>query len=67
MKLISMTSEEIKSKQWTEEEQNALRRIAECQATGDDSDIDFSDIPRSTEEQLSKMIRFRDRKKVSSL
>ena len=67
MKLVSMTSEEIKNRSWTEEERDALRHIAERQAIGDDSDIDFRDIPRSTEEQLSKMIRFRDRKKVSSL
>jgi uncharacterized protein (DUF4415 family) len=37
-----------------------LRKIAERQATGDDSSIDFSDIPRLTDKQLARMIRLRD-------
>lgn len=35
------------------------------QAAGDDSDIDFSDIPRLTEDQLRNMVRLRDfRRKI---
>jgi len=41
-----------------------LRRIADEQAAGDFSGIDYSDIPPLTDEQWSKAIRFRDRKKV---
>lgn len=42
-----------------------MERLAIRQAAGDDSDIDYSDIPRLTDEQLSRMVRFRDvRRKV---
>ena len=61
-----MSSEDIKNRKWTERERQAVSRIAERQARGDDSDIDFSDIPPLTEEQLANMTRFRDRRpKVS--
>ena len=59
-----MTSEDIKNRQWTEKERQALRRIAARQAAGDDSDINYEDIPPLTDEQLANMIRFRDRRKV---
>jgi uncharacterized protein (DUF4415 family) len=59
-----MTSEDIKNRQWTEKERQALRRAAARQAAGDDSHINFEDIPRLTAEQLARMVRFRDRKKV---
>ena len=39
-------------------------RIAVSQAAGDDSDINYDDIPPLTDEQLAAMVRFRDRKKV---
>jgi len=42
-----------------------VRRLAASQAAGDDSGIDYSDIPRLTAEQLAEMVRFRDvRRKV---
>ena len=41
-----------------------MRRLAKSQAEGDDSDINFEDIPPLTHEQLARMVRFRDRKKV---
>jgi len=42
-----------------------VRRHAAKQAAGNDSEIDFSDIPRLTDEQLARMVRFRDvRRKV---
>ncbi len=41
------------------------RRLAAKQAAGDDSDIDFSDIPPLTDEQLAHVVRLRDvRRKV---
>jgi hypothetical protein len=34
-----------------------IRRIAQSQSAGDDSDVDFTDIPRLTAEQLANMVR----------
>jgi uncharacterized protein (DUF4415 family) len=60
-----MTSEDIRNRQWTEAEKEAVRRIAAAQAAGDDSGIDYSDIPPLTAEQLARMVRLRDvRRKV---
>jgi uncharacterized protein (DUF4415 family) len=56
-----MTSEDIKNRTWTEEEKATIRRLAAKQKAGDDSDIDFSDIPKLTPEQLAQFVRFRDR------
>jgi uncharacterized protein (DUF4415 family) len=55
-----MTSEDIRNRQWTKEERETLRRQAAKQASGDDSDIVFDDIPRLTDEQLAQMVRLRD-------
>jgi uncharacterized protein (DUF4415 family) len=55
-----MRSEDIKNKQWTERERQAVRRIAGRQAVGDDSHIKFDDIPRLTDDQLANMVRLRD-------
>jgi len=61
-----MKSEDIKSRQWTEKERQAARRIARLQAAGEESDIDFADTPRLTREQLARMVRLRDvRRKVA--
>jgi uncharacterized protein (DUF4415 family) len=57
--LVSMTSEDIRNRKWTESEREAIRRGAAKQAAGDDSDIDYSDIPRLTAEQLARMVRLR--------
>jgi uncharacterized protein (DUF4415 family) len=60
-----MKSGDIKRGKWTKSEIEAVKRIAARQAVGDDSLIDYSDIPPLTEEQLSRMVRFRDvRRKV---
>ena len=60
-----MTLEDIKRKKWTKAEIEAVERIAAKQAAGDDSDIDYSDIPPLTDEQLASMVRLRDfRRKV---
>lgn len=55
-----MTLEDIRNRKWTDEEKATVRRLAASQAAGDDSDIDFSDIPELTPEQLARMVRFRD-------
>jgi uncharacterized protein (DUF4415 family) len=61
-----MRSEDIRNRQWSERERQALRRIARRQASGDDSDVDFRDIPRLTDEQLANLVRLRDvRRKVA--
>jgi uncharacterized protein (DUF4415 family) len=64
-RLVSVTSEDIRNRQWTEAEKRMVRRLAAAQAAGDDSGIDFSDIPPLTDEQLASMVRARDvRRKV---
>jgi len=61
-----MKSEDIANRQWAETERQAMRRVAERQAAGDDSHIRLDDIPRLSEEQLAKMMRLRDvRRKVA--
>jgi uncharacterized protein (DUF4415 family) len=55
-----MTSGDIKNRKWSEEERQTLRRQAAKQAAGDDSDINFEDIPHLTDEQLAQMVRLRD-------
>jgi uncharacterized protein (DUF4415 family) len=54
-----MSSEDIRNRQWTEAEKDVVRRLAAKQAAGDDSDIDYSDIPKLTPEQLARMTRLR--------
>jgi uncharacterized protein (DUF4415 family) len=58
-----MTSEDIRKRKWTKKERETVRRLAARQAAGDDSDINFDDIPPLTEEQLANMVRFRDVKR----
>lgn len=55
-----MSSEDIKSRQWSDRERRAVERIAARQAVGDDSGVDLADIPSLTEEQLASMVRLRD-------
>jgi uncharacterized protein (DUF4415 family) len=38
----------------------AMREAAKRQAAGDDSGINFDDIPQLTDEQLASMVRLRD-------
>ena len=59
-----MTLDDIKNREWTESEKQALRHAAKMQAAGDDSDINFDDIPELTDAQWAGMFRFRDRKKT---
>ena len=58
-----MRSENISNRDWTERERQAVRRAARLQARGNDSDIDFGDVPRLTEEQLASLVRLRDVKR----
>src|SRR5262245_53982809 len=60
---ISVTSDDIVSRNWTERDLRAFRRMAERQASGDDSDINYDDIPPLTDEQLAGMVRLRDIRK----
>lgn len=57
--LVTMTLEDIKNRQWTEAEKETMRRLAAKREAGDDSDIDYSDIPKLTPEQLASMTRLR--------
>ena len=58
--LKSLKSEDIGNRPWTEKERRTLRRAAKSQAAGDDSGINFKDVPRLTGEQLARMVRLRD-------
>jgi len=56
-KQISVSAESIFSKPLNERQQAVLARIAKRQAIGDDSGIDYSDIPALTDEQLARVRR----------
>ena len=56
-KLISVSAESIFSRELNKRQKAVLARIAKRQATGQDSDIDYSDIPPLTDEQLSQFRR----------
>ena len=55
-----MKSDDINNRKWSEGERETLRRHAAKQASGDDADIRFDDIPRLTDEQLAQMVQLRD-------
>ena len=61
--LKSMRSEDIRNRRWTEKERQALRRASKLQTAGDDSGINFEDIPRLTDKQLASMTRLREVKR----
>jgi hypothetical protein len=54
---ISKSAESISSKAPNNRQQAVLARIAKRQAAGDDSQIDYSDIPPLTDEQLTQFRR----------
>lgn len=60
-RLVSVRSEDIKRRKWTDSEREAIRRHAARQSAGDDSNINFDDSPPLTEKQLAAMVRLRDR------
>ena len=53
-KQTSVSAETIFNKPVTKSQKAVLSRIAARQAAGDDSSIDYSDIPQLTDEQLSQ-------------
>jgi uncharacterized protein (DUF4415 family) len=59
-RLKSVRLEDIRSKPLSKKDREALEWIAARQTAGDDSEINFGDIPRLTGRQLSSMIRLRD-------
>jgi len=59
-RLRSMKSADIRSRRWTDEERETLRRVARRQGAGDDTHIDLEDMPRLTGKQLASMVRLRD-------
>ncbi len=62
-RLKNMRSEDIKSRDWTEKELRSLQQAADRQSAGDDSRLNFEDIPRLTQAQLAAMVRLRDVKR----
>src|SRR5215471_6589922 len=59
-KPVSVKAEDIFAKPLTKRERETLRRTAERQRAGDDSQIEYSDVPPLTDRQLAAMTRFRD-------
>ena len=54
---ISLSAESIFSKPVSKQQKEVLARIKKKQAAGDDSEIDYSDIPRLTDDQLAEFRR----------
>jgi uncharacterized protein (DUF4415 family) len=52
-------SENIRRRRWTKSELDVVHRIAARQAAGDDSGVNYEDIPRLSDEQLAGMVRLR--------
>ena len=64
-RLVTITLDDIRNKKLTKKQLAVFTRIARLQEAGDDSGIDFSDIPPLTDEQLKQMVRLRDvRRKI---
>ncbi len=55
-----MSCENIAAREHTEAERETIKRLSARQLAGDESQINFEDIPRLTEEQLASMVRLRD-------
>lgn len=56
-KQISVSADSIFNKPLNNRQKTVLERIAKRQALGDDSGIDYSDIPALTDDQLAKFRR----------
>jgi uncharacterized protein (DUF4415 family) len=59
-RLVRVNSDDIFDKPLTRQQRAVVKRLAARQAAGDDSHIDYSDIPPLTEGQLARMVRARD-------
>lgn len=62
-----MATEDIRNRQWTKSEIEAVRKASEAQAAGRElPEKEYEDIPRLTEDQLARMVRLRPmRRKVA--
>jgi hypothetical protein len=60
-RIVRVNSEDIFNKPLTKRQRAVVERHAARQAAGDDSHINFEDIPPLTVEQLAGLIRLRDR------
>ena len=56
-KLISVSAESMFSRTLSKKQKAVLSRIAKRQAAGQDSEIDYSDIPALTDEELAQFRR----------
>lgn len=56
-KLIRVSADSMRGKPLSKEQKALLEEIAAKQAAGDDSDIDYSDIPPLTDDQLARAIK----------
>ena len=61
-RLVRMDSKDIFGKPLTRRQEVVMKRLAARQAAGDDSHINFEDIPDLAADQLEKVTRLRDRK-----
>ena len=64
-KLISVSAESISKKPLTKKQRAVLTRIADRQAAGDDSGINYRDIPPLSEEQLANAFRPREKQLIA--
>jgi uncharacterized protein (DUF4415 family) len=59
-----MNSADIRNREWSEQERQALRKASRAQASG--SAVDVSEIPRLTPDELAKLVQLRaPRRKVA--
>ncbi len=59
-----MSTEDIRSRKWSEAEKQALRRASKARAAGRDLPKgEYGDIPKLTAEQLAHMVRLRGGKR----
>ena len=55
-----MTTEDIRNRNWSDAEKQAIRRASEARTVGLDlPEKEYEDIPRLTEDQLARMVRLR--------
>lgn len=53
-KLVTVNADDIWKEPLSEQQEQVLKEMAARQAAGDDSEIDYSDIPALTDEQLAR-------------
>ena len=64
--LVTMNSEDIKNRKWTDAERHAIRRASKAHAEGLDlPNAEYEDIPQLTSEQLARMVRLREVRRKS--